>query len=393
MNRRGPSDRRRRLLAASIAATATPWTRAQPAGTAPSPDSGPARDAAGAVPDGYAPGRASRTLRFPVDHGAHPDFRTEWWYLTAWVVTPQGPAGIQVTFFRSRTPFGRGNPSRFAPRQILFAHAAYNEPARMHPVHAQIARRADGAHARFATNDTNLAIGPPHSAWRMTRGEDDVYRIAIEAREITLRIEAAAGLRPWLQGEEGFSRKGPDPSQASHYYSRPWLAVSGEAVIDGHAIALTDGLGWLDHEFSSTLLAPEARGWDWVGLHLDDGRALMAFRVRSDRDEALWHSAAWRGADGSSSAARPVFEPLRQWTSPRSGVRYPVQMRLTVTDPGGRSMTLRLDPLMDDQEIDSRASTGTRYWEGAVRVVDAESGSPLGRGYLELTGYGQPLRL
>jgi predicted secreted hydrolase len=167
------------------------------------------------------------------------------------------------------------------------------------------------------------------------------------------------------QGQNGFSRKGYRPQEASYYYSRPHLAVSGRA--DGRQVS---GSAWLDHEWSSAYLAPEAEGWDWTGINLFDGGSLMAFRMRARK--------------GGVHHAPPgtVFTPIRTWQSPRTGVRYPVEMEVN---------GLRLVPLMDDQELDARASTGTIYWEGAVR---AYSGSrEVGRGYLELTGYWKPMML
>jgi predicted secreted hydrolase len=145
------------------------------------------------------------------------------------------------------------------------------------------------------------------------------------------------------------------------------------------------GLAWLDHEWSSRYLDRDAQGWDWVGLNLNDGDALMAFRIRRPDGAVLWSAATWREA----GQARPVaarFEPLRWWRSPRSGARYPVAMRVTVD-----ARSLEMEPLMDDQELDARASTAAFYWEGAVRVL--EGGRRIGLGYLELTGYAGALKM
>ena len=149
------------------------------------------------------------------------------------------------------------------------------------------------------------------------------------------------------------------------------------------------GSAWLDHEWSSEYLAAEARGWDWVGINLDDGGALMAFVIRNRDGGVYWAGGTWR--DGARPRHDPRagdvrFTPLRTWRSPRTGVTYPVAMRVTAG-----SATLDLVPLLDDQELDSRASVGTIYWEGAVRAL--RDGNPVGRGYLELTGYGGALRI
>jgi predicted secreted hydrolase len=191
-----------------------------------------------------------------------------------------------------------------------------------------------------------------------------------------------------LQGVRGWSRKGPDPAQASYYYSQPHLAVAGSIVVQGERREV-DGLAWLDHEWSSEYLAPQAQGWDWVGLNLADGGALMAFRIRDKHGGSLWAGGAYRGADGRVRAfahGEIGFEPRRRWRSPHTQVEYPVAMRLRAGD-----MEVERDPMMDDQELDARASTGTIYWEGAVSA--RANGRVLGNGYLELTGYWQPLRM
>jgi predicted secreted hydrolase len=147
------------------------------------------------------------------------------------------------------------------------------------------------------------------------------------------------------------------------------------------------GIAWLDHEWSSELLDPDATGWDWAGLNFDDGSALMAFRIRSRSGATIWSTARWlRGPAAGAADPAARFEPVRVWRSPRSGASYPTQMRLHI---GARVLDLR--PLFDDQELDARASTGTIYWEGAVRVFDGSSA--VGAGYLELTGYASPMRL
>ena len=149
------------------------------------------------------------------------------------------------------------------------------------------------------------------------------------------------------------------------------------------------GEAWLDHEWSSEYLEDGAVGWDWIGINFTDGGALMAFRIRGAGNESRWAGGTLRDAGGGRRILAPDevrFEPLREWTSPRTGTRYPVEWHIRA---GARQ--LDLEPLMDDQENDTRLSTGAVYWEGAVRAL--ESDRPVGRGYLELTGYADPLRL
>ena len=149
------------------------------------------------------------------------------------------------------------------------------------------------------------------------------------------------------------------------------------------------GRAWLDHEWSSDVMSPEAAGWDWTGINFADGGALMAFRMRDRSGATLWAGGTRRGADGRVRTFAPDevrFLPRRTWRSPRTEVEYPVAMTVRA---GG--VAYALDPLLDDSELDSRASTGTIYWEGAVRASGV--GGESGQGYLELTGYGVPLRL
>jgi predicted secreted hydrolase len=149
------------------------------------------------------------------------------------------------------------------------------------------------------------------------------------------------------------------------------------------------GEAWLDHEWSSEYLDPQAVGWDWIGVNLTDGGALMAFRIRGAQGEQRWAGGTLRGSDGRVQILEPEeveFQPARHWTSPRTHITYPVRWRVRA---GTREF--ELDPLLDDQENDTRLSTGAIYWEGAVRVH--ELGQLVGRGYLELTGYGERLRL
>ncbi len=292
-----------------------------------------------------------------------------------------------MTFFRSLTAHPQGNPSAFAPRQLILAHAALALPERGRLLHAERASRTAFEMAGAATGDTRVWVGRGDSAWSLARDPaTDRYRAHIQGDPFELDLELAPNAPPLLQGDGGFSRKGPELTQASHYYSRPQLRVSGRLRLSGQNASVS-GTAWFDHEWASELLAPGAVGWDWVGINLDDGGALMAFRVRNRDGSVVWRSAMLR--DGPQGPVRrdltPQFEPLRTWRSSRTGARWPVEMRLQIG-----SRTIDLKPLLDDQELNTRGSTGTTYWEGAVTAL--ENGRPIGRGYLELTGYAGALR-
>lgn len=326
--------------------------------------------------DPVVPGVA---LQFPRDAGAHPGHRIEWWYVTGQLDTAKGgkPLGFQVTFFRVRNPQAEDNAGTFSPRQLLFAHAALADPSIGHLLHDQRSARAVEGLVEATLEDTDVRIDD----WSLRR-EGRGYHARIPGDGFTLDLAFKPTQRPLLQGDNGFSRKGPDVRHASYYYSEPQLRVSGRVTARGASRDVT-GTAWLDHEWSSELLAPGAAGWDWLGANLADGSALMALRIRTADGATLWSSAVRRPKDGPARRFEGDgvrFTPRRSWRSPRSGVTYPVAMELRV---GDESWTL--EPLMDDQELDARNSTGTLYWEGAVTL----SGASPGRGYLELTGYAE----
>jgi predicted secreted hydrolase len=332
----------------------------------------------------YPPVRGGQLLAFPRDHGAHPDFRTEWWYITGWVRDAQGGEyGVQITFFRNRPRVQEDNPSRFAPRQLLFAHAAVADLRHGSLRHDQRAAREGNGVAEAAQGETRVRIDD----WSLTRRAER-YEARIASRDFAFELDFRPTQPLLLQGERGFSRKGPGALDASYYYSIPQLAVAGQIALGPTRLSV-GGTAWLDHEWSSHYLADAARGWDWTGINLDDGAALMAFRMRGKDDSVLWASGTYRDKAGRVRSFRPAgvaFEPLRRWRSTRTETSYPVAMRVRAGE-----LTFDLDPLMDDQELDARASVGTIYWEGAVRAM--RDGRRVGAGYLELTGYWQPLKL
>jgi predicted secreted hydrolase len=299
-------------------------------------------------------------LSFPRDHGAHPDYRTEWWYVTGWL---NGSIGVQVTFFRVLRDVDPANPSAFNPRQILLAHAAIADPKRGRLLHEERAARTGFSLADAEETRTGVWIDD----WRIEQ-HGHRYEVRIAGRELDMDLTLFA-TDLVLQGEGGYSRKGHRPEEASYYYSRPQLNMHGK--VNGASV---EGTGWLDHEWSSAYLAPEAAGWDWAGVNYLDGRSTMAFQMRG------------RAGGVHYAPAGVSFTPVRLWRSPRTGIEYPVEM-----DLWANNRQLRLRPLMDDQEFDARASTGIIYWEGAVRAF--ERNNEIGRGYLELTGYGKPMKL
>ncbi len=348
-----------------------------------------AAPAARAAADAVQRGRA---LVFPRDHGAHTSAGIEWWYATGWLGEEAAPShGFQITFFRSRTGLAQDLPGRFAPRQLLFAHAALTDLKAQRHRHAERIARWDGrtpsTSASASETDADVRIG--RWRWQRREGSPVAWQARIEG-ELTMDITLSRTQPLQLQGEQGFSRKGPDEANASHYYSEPQLAADARFAIDGRQTQAR-GRAWLDHEWSDSLLHAQAVGWDWIGINLADGGALMAFQLRRADGTTLWAGGSHRSAAGvlqnfSTGAVR--FVPAgRAWTSPATRARYPVQW--TLDTPAGR---FEVNALLDAQEVDARSSTGTLYWEGLAELLDT-SRRRIGLGYLELTGYGDRLRL
>lgn len=380
---------RRQLLIASLAPT---WSIAATA-----------RAEAGEV---VAPTRRAPT--FPRDHGSHPNTRIEWWYLTGHVRSGADPDdktyGFQLTFFRTRVEAAQQLESRFAARQLLFAHAAISDVSGRRFHHDQrIARQGFGV-AEASEQDMDVRL----RNWSLVRRSGQ-YQARIVADNFELSLDFLPTGPVLLQGDEGWSRKGPQPQQASYYYSHPQLALKGYVAIGGQRMPVSgsasraadtgrftpvDGAAWLDHEWSDSLLDPQAVGWDWIGINLFDGSALTAFRIRDKAGTTLWDGGSFRHPkvnDGIRphvfARGEAVFQPVRGWKSPRTQTTYPVEWQVHTP---AENYVLRA--LLDDQELDSRNSTGAIYWEGLCDLFDSQR-RHVGRGYLEMTGYAKPLVL
>lgn len=334
-----------------------------------------------------------RRLSFPADYGAHAAAGIEWWYLTGALSTtasdPGKPSyGFQLTFFRVRTAVSEQHPSRFAAKYLLMAHAALTDLTAGRLRHDQQLARTGFGVAEAAQEDTDLKL----RGWSLKRsGSPNRYRAELQsdAAAFALRLDLSATQPLLLQGQDGYSRKGPEPDAASRYYSEPQLAVQGALTLDGRTQTV-HGKAWLDHEWSNHLLGDGAVGWDWAGINLHDGGALTMFRLRRADGSVSWAGGSYR----APGQAVRIFEPSdlqmlpgRVWTSARTGGRYPVSWRIRT--PVGE---FELRSLLDDQELDARASTATVYWEGLSELLDT-SGQRAGLGYLEMTGYAGALRL
>ena len=333
---------------------------------------------------GAAFGLPPARLRFPADHGAHPDFRTEWWYITGHARAAEREFGFQVTFFRARVDGTQDMASRLAAKQLVFAHAAVTDVNGRKLWHDQRIAREGLDIVAAAMGDTRVRLRD----WSLERTPSG-YHARVPAADFALDLHCAPTQPVLLQGQKGLSRKGPQPEQASYYYSLPHLAVTGALSLQGRRIEIR-GTAWLDHEWSQEYLHPQAVGWDWIGMNLEDGSALTAFRLRRQDGSALWDGGSFRSAGGALSTFSPgevVFSPQRRWTSPLSQATYPVEW--VIRTPAD---VYTVKAVIDNQELDSRASTGAIYWEGLSDLLDSNR-RRVGRGYLEMTGYAQRLRM
>lgn len=334
-------------------------------------------------------------LTFPADHGAHPDYRTEWWYYTGNLTDDTNRRfGFQLTFFRSRilSPGEERSwpPVRSAWRtgHVYMAHAALSDIDGNHFRHSQkLARGAVGlAGAVHTHRQLQVFIGD----W-FARIAPEHHDLKASTPQFGLALRAIPAKPPVLHGDQGYSRKGSAPDRASCYYSFTRMDTRGTLQVEDKTLRVT-GSAWMDHEFSSAPLDPDAVGWDWFSLQLDDETELMVFVIREkDGRDSSASSGTFVDSQGQvRHLTRSAFtlERLATWTSPHSKARYPSRWRLRVP---ALDLDLTVAPNLDDQELQTGPTTGVTYWEGSVQVNGTRAGSPVaGHGYVELTGYAGP---
>ena len=280
----------------------------------------------------FAPVLPGRRLVFSDDFGAHPDFRTEWWYATGWLKRQDGrPLGFRSLSSASAPASASATPAAFALRQLAPRPRRHRRPGIRSPAAQRTAARAGFGHAGYTIGRSEVWIGN----WRFAQQENaqgQRYQTSVRGEDFLPTTCPGRRHPALLNGQRGFSSKAADPRHASFYYSRPQLAVSGSLSSNGRTEAVS-GHAWLDHEWSSELLPDGAQGWDWVGINLADGGGLMAFRLRDASGNALWAAGFWRARKGRPDFSRRMvvhFLPLRHWRSPRTGIDYPVAWRLQV---------------------------------------------------------------
>ncbi|MFA5496086.1 MAG: lipocalin-like domain-containing protein [Porticoccaceae bacterium] len=352
----------------------------------------------GEAEEGFERAMTVREFHFPADHGPHPEFRNEWWYITGHGRDERDNLyGFQITFFRiAIAPDAPRRASAWAGNQVWMAHAAVTDVASGLHLAAQRYSRAEPGLAGAAAAPFRVWLGD----WQLTglpeegitgeaangAAQGGLWHLSMAAEDFALELTFNPAKPVVLQGDRGLSQKSGSPGNASYYYSIPRLDTGGELTIgsggDKRVIPVT-GMSWLDREWGTSALGADQSGWDWFSLQLDSGRDLMFYRLR-DTEGGMHGSSlgTWIEADGSSTVISPDdirLTPLQWWRSP-GGRRYPVSWSLNYPGAGADWIVRALLP---DQEM----NLAVIYWEGLVEVLEPESGRRLGLGYLEMTGY------
>ena len=328
---------------------------------------------------------------FPRDHGAHEEFRTEWWYYTGQLTAKNGrPFGYQLTFFRRGMPRDQVKtlPSQWAVTQLYLAHFAVSDLSKDRFDYAEKISRAGLGKAGAARDRLHVWIDQWSAESPSTT--PDTHTLHAADGDLALQLMVSPDKPLVVHGTDGISRKGSTAGQASHYYSFTRLATTGTLSIGGERFDVT-GNSWMDHEFGSADLDKDLVGWDWFSLQLDDRSELMLYRLRrSDGTADPISSGTVIDRDGHGhhlSIGDFTLEPTSYWTSKTSQARYPQRWRLTIPS---QQLSLELSPLMAGQELSTTRSTQVTYWEGAIETVGTAQGQPIrGKGYMELTGYAE----
>jgi predicted secreted hydrolase len=344
----------------------------------------------GSEQPGFALADTPRHFEFPQDHGPHPAFRHEWWYLTGHLRAADGERfGFELTFFR----LGLAPPAATAPaagtsawrtRQLYAAHFAITDLSR-----GRFFNTSRDARDALGLGSAQAQPFAVHVAdWSLVQLPDTAalhWQLQAADADYALQLDLVADQAPVLNGDAGLSRKADAPGAASYYYSMPHLQASGRIRRTGRSVPVS-GLAWLDREWGSGSLGARQQGWDWFALDLDDGGTLMFYALR-DRDGRRDLHSAGTFVDAAGHAIALAnddvdIEVLRHWHSPRGG-EYPAQWNLKVRSLG---LQLQLTPQLADQEL----TTQPRYWEGAVNATGQRGGRAIGaQGYVELVGYAQ----
>jgi len=333
--------------------------------------------------------KAGYQFSFPKDHASHPDFKIEWWYYTGNVKTKEGRRfGYQVTFFRVGIDHTPANPSKWAVRDLYMTHLAVSD--------------AQGQKYRYAEKLTRggPGIAGAKSDTYYTWNED--WSAGLDGKQHKLHaMDAKAGVdfvldegkAPAINGINGINQKGARDGNASHYYSLTRMPTRGTIVVDGERFEVS-GETWMDHEFSTSFLEPEQRGWDWFSIQLSDNRELMLYRMRrADGSHDPRSSGTLIGVNGKTTHLTDVdftLTPGRSTFKSANGAVYPTEWNVSIPS---QQIELKVTTPLNDQELSLVQSTGVAYWEGMIDITGRQAGRPAGQqelhgvGYLEMTGY------
>ena len=352
------------------------------------------RPALAEEPSNYLTISGSCNLEFPKDHGAHPGYRTEWWYYTGNLRSAVGDLyGFQLTFFRSQiSPPGAAKtwpnpPSAWRTQQIYMAHAAVSDIAGKRHLQAELI-------SREALTMAGVLNRPPETVVYLknlsARIGSETQMLKADTAEFSYDLTLTPAKPPVLHGRAGYSLKGSSPQRASCYYSYTRLEVDGHLTIGGKTFAVS-GQGWMDHEFSTAMLEPGIKGWDWFSLQLSDRTEIMVFLLRTDEGGiSAVSSGTFVDPEGKTrTIGKDDFAVtiLDTWQSPHSKAVYPSRWRLRVF-PFALDLTISAN--LADQEMRTSESTGVTYWEGSVSIRGTRDANPInGQGYVELTGYAE----
>ena len=333
-------------------------------------------------------------LKFPRDHGAHFGYQTEWWYYTGNLQAADGRRfGFQFTIFRRQLKPGDSalsdpaqSQSAWRTNQVFLGHAAVSDLEEGKHYHAETLSRGmpDLAGVSQTAGTTRVYL----KQWEAVI-EHEGHRLQAQGEDFAFQLELVPTKPPVRHGDRGYSRKGSTVERASCYYSFSRLAVNGTLRVENKTYNVR-GLGWMDQEFSSAYLEPGLSGWDWFSLQLSDQTELMVFLLRNQQGGlSPASSGTFIDAEGQGhhlSREDLKLVPGKPWRSPQTGISYPLRWTMDI-----KPLNLRLDveAAMPNQEMDTSATTGVIYWEGAVTAVGRRDGRPIdGRGYLEMTGRG-----
>lgn len=335
----------------------------------------------------WAQADSPRTWIFPRDHGAHPEYRTEWWYFTGNLRDDKGARyGYQLTFFRQGLRLRASDPENaWSIKDLFLAHFAVTDvSARRFHWDERVSRKGPGL---AGASLDGLEVWLLNWSARM---DGQVIHLEAQSGEVGLDLDLKPRKPVVLHGQNGLSKKGPGKGQASYYASFTDLETRGRLRTSRSGPAFpVKGTSWFDQEFASNQLSPQQVGWDWFSLHLSDGRDLMIFFLRLE-DGTTESASSGTLVESDGTTRHLDLSDIRvsvqeHWHSPRSGGKYPSRWRIQVSSAG---IDLTIAPLLLDQELHTQGSTGVVYWEGAVAGDGISDGREVScEGYAELTGY------